>query len=101
MTPPPYSGKLFMYPCAGNDIPEAVEAYGHLFDTFLFVDIDYTFKSGVVPLIHGWEFCRIHRDFTDPARDVCGEYSTKGMDIEKLNQLGCTSLTVRPKQVGP
>jgi hypothetical protein len=55
MTPPAYSGKLFMYPCAGQDIPAAVEAFGHLFDTFLFVDINYRFKPEFVPLIHGWE----------------------------------------------
>jgi hypothetical protein len=56
MTPPAYKGKLFMYPCAGQDISAAVQAYGHLFDTFLFVDINYKFRLGVEPLILGWEF---------------------------------------------
>ena len=44
-----------MYPCAGQDIADVVQAYGQLFDTFLFADIHYNFRPGVVPLIHGWQ----------------------------------------------
>ena len=48
-----YPGKIFMYPCAGNDIAEPVQVFGELFDTFLFVDLQYHAASGI-PKIPGW-----------------------------------------------
>jgi hypothetical protein len=51
---PHYSGKIFMYPCAGDDIPEPVQHFGELFDTFLFVDLKYSARMSV-PKIIGWE----------------------------------------------
>jgi hypothetical protein len=53
MTAPQYPGKIFMYPCAGNDISEPVQVFGDIFDTFLFVDIKY--RDGTkLPEIPGW-----------------------------------------------
>ncbi len=49
-----YLGKVFMYPCAGLDIPDVVKTFGIYFNTFLFVDIHYDFRRLVVPLVPGW-----------------------------------------------
>lgn len=44
-----------MYPCAGMDIPDVIHTLGHLFDTFLFVDIRYDFGRADIPPLSGWE----------------------------------------------
>jgi hypothetical protein len=49
-----YQGKVFMYPCAGLDIPDIVQTFGTHFDTFLFVDIHYNFRQLVIPVVPGW-----------------------------------------------
>lgn len=54
MNHPMYRGKVFMYPCAGFDMPDILEKFGHQFDTFLFVDIRYDFRRHMVPPISGW-----------------------------------------------
>ncbi len=57
MTAPTYPGKIFMYPCAGNDISEPVQVFGESYDTFVFVDIKYSGESKV-PEIPGWNEVR-------------------------------------------
>lgn len=42
-----------MYPCAGGDIAEPIQVFGGLFDTFLFVDLQYNVQSAE-PAIPGW-----------------------------------------------
>ena len=44
-----------MYPCAGMDIPDVLNEFGHQFDTFLFVDIRYRLRRLVLPPMLGWE----------------------------------------------
>lgn len=46
-----------MYPCAGDDISEPIQAFGDLYDTFLFVDIKYNGDSKM-PDIPGWKAVR-------------------------------------------
>lgn len=55
MKHPLYRGKVFMYPCAGSDIPDILEAFGHRFDTFVFVDIRYKFHRDAMPPVPGWK----------------------------------------------
>lgn len=57
MTAPSYPKKIFMYPCAGNDISEPVQVFGESYDTFVFVDIKYSEESKV-PEIPGWNEVR-------------------------------------------
>jgi len=54
MTAPQYPGKIFMYPCAGNDISEPVQVFGEHYDTFVFVDIKYRGDTKM-PNIPGWK----------------------------------------------
>ena len=44
-----------MYPCSGLDVPDVVQTFGDLFDTFLFVDIRYDFSRLNTPPVSGWE----------------------------------------------
>ena len=53
MSVPQYPGKVFMYPCAGDDISEPVQVFGGTYNTFLFVDIKYGIESKL-PDIPGW-----------------------------------------------
>lgn len=53
MIAPSYSGKIFMYPCAGNDVVEPVQVFGEFYDTFLFVDLNYS-STTKMPKIIGW-----------------------------------------------
>jgi hypothetical protein len=57
MTAPHYPGKIFMYPCAGDDISEPIQVFGDIYDTFLFVDIKYHGDSKM-PDIPGWKAVR-------------------------------------------
>lgn len=47
-------GKIFLYPCAGFDTHDSIEAFGSSFDTFIFVDINYRRKSFDVKIPSGW-----------------------------------------------
>ena len=49
-----YPGKVFMYPCSGQDISESIRAFGDQMDTFLFVDIGYQFQQFRMPATPGW-----------------------------------------------
>lgn len=63
MSPLPYNGKIFMYPCSGSDIAEPIQTFGEFFDTFLFVDLKY--HGGCkMPVIDGWRgVCGSQRKF--------------------------------------
>ena len=54
MNSPQYKGKVFIYPCAGDDIVEPINAFGESFDTFLFVDVNYR-SVQAAPVISGWQ----------------------------------------------
>ena len=51
---PLYKGKVFLYPCAGLGIPDALSAFWQQFDTFLFVDTKYRLRHLAMPPCPGW-----------------------------------------------
>jgi hypothetical protein len=70
MTAPQYPGKIFMYPCAGNDISEPVQVFGEFYDTFLFVDLNYR-GDDKQPKIPGWKEVRgSQRRFGSPNSSI-------------------------------
>lgn len=65
-----YQGRIFMYPCAGFDIVEPVQALADQFDTFVFVDIKYRFDRFSPPSIPGWDEVLGSVQLTGPATDA-------------------------------
>jgi len=62
-----YSGRLCMYPCAGSDIAPVIRAFGHEFDTFLFVDLSYAFRKSFKLQLEGWAPVAETRHLKGPA----------------------------------